>query len=151
MGAGAHSVVVLSELWITKVYLDMKKVSSFQKIGEATLGIVVIAVTAVKKIKEMAISFVSQLFSSSVQSSQLAGIGVICGLLLLPFQSHRATAASPSDDTVETQAIQLLPILIKTGYNALGSAAFWAALKGTEYIIEDAQRNSRCRHRYRPR
>ena len=55
----------------------------------------------------------------------------------MPFQTHRVNAATPAEDTVETQAIPLIPILIKIGYGALGSLAALAGIKGTEYVIDE--------------
>ena len=77
--------------------------------------------------------------------SQTTAIGALygllfAGLLLLPFQPHRAiVAAPPAEETVETQAIPLIPILIKIGWGAAGSIVGWAAIRGTEYIIEESK------------
>ena len=73
---------------------------------------------------------------------QTAAIGTIygllfAGLLLMPFQSHRATAAPPAEETVEAQAIPLIPILIKIGWGAAGSLVAWASIRGTEYVIDE--------------
>ena len=74
-----------------------------------------------------------------------AGLGTIygllfAGLLLMPFQSHQATAADPpAEDNYEAQVIPLIPILIKIGWGAAGSAVFWAGLQGTKYIIEESK------------
>ena len=66
---------------------------------------------------------------------QTAGIGTLYGLLfasllLMPFQTHRAVAASPpSEETVETQAVTLVGVLVGIGIS-LTAMVLW---KGGEY------------------
>ncbi len=69
---------------------------------------------------------------------QTAGISTIygllfAGLLLMPFQSQRATAAPPAEDTVETQELTLVGVLIGIGIS-ITAMALW---KGGEWVIEE--------------
>ena len=97
------------------------------------------------------VCLVAYLFSSSPQkggrtlrgqASRLLGvifqtagiIGAIYGLLLMPFQSHRANAASPpSGDTVEDQALTLVEIVAMLGIS-LAAIVIW---EGGKWVIKE--------------
>ncbi len=70
--------------------------------------------------------------------SQTTAVGTLygllfAGLLLMPFQMHRVTAAPPAEETVETQEVTLVGVLIGIGIS-LTAMALW---KGGEWVFEE--------------
>ncbi len=126
----------------------------------ATLGIVGVAVAGLltRAVKGI-VSFVQNLLPSPTQKEgvrpvpkafrlgaifQTAGIGTIygllfAGLLLMPFQSHRAIAASPSSDDIETQALPVLGIGAVFVIGFVAGYLATAAWEGTKWKAKQSK------------